>query len=218
MNIKRIIFWVCFVVVLGLIIWGMTVAANKQVTPGDLAQGTPAPVAAEDHVQGPSNAPVTLIEYSDFQCPACENYYFIVTKLIEEASSSIRFVYRHYPLPQHANAIAAAVASEAASSQGKFWPMYDLVFTNHTDWTEEADPTKIFIGYASKIGLDVPRFTTDLKDSKLRDKVMANLAEGQGLGINSTPTFFVNGKAIKNPQSYAEFKALIDKAASSNPS
>lgn len=215
MNTKRIIFWICFLTILALILWGLGVAMTRKA-PGsdDSGHGTPPPITSSDHVQGPANAPVTLIEYSDFQCPACENVYFTVTKLLKEASSSIRFVYRHfplYPLP-HKNALNASIASEAAGAQGKFWEMYDELFTNHTDWTELDDPTPIFVGYAKKIGLDTAKFTADLKNDALKNKILADLQGGQDIGINATPSFFVNGKFITNPQKYAEFKAIIDEA------
>ncbi len=215
MNTKRIFFWTCFIIVLALIIWGLIVAMNKGARPLNLA--APAPVAAADHVLGSANASVTLVEYSDFQCPACENFYPIVKRLYDESSSTMRLVYRHFPLTQHPNAVPAAMASEAASVQGKFWPMFDQLFSNHADWTELSDPTPIFIGYATKIGLDVNRFKADLASSTLRDIVNADQDEGIHLGIDQTPTFFINSKVIVNPQSYDQFKALIDAAASSSP-
>ncbi len=213
MNIKRLLFWICFLLFLALIFWGLAVAINKPLTAGPGSLSTPAPISSLDHVYGPANAPVTLIEYSDFQCPACEAKFFVVSKLLADASTTVRLVYRYFPLPQHANAISSAMAAEAAGAQGKFWDMYDLLFTNHIDWTELADPTSVYIGYAKKIGLDTDKFTTDLGSSTLRAKIDADLADGQAIGINATPTFFINGKVINTPQTYAEFKDLIDKAA-----
>jgi protein-disulfide isomerase len=220
MNIKRLTFWIIFVLILGLIVWGLYAAMNK--SPSSLPKvGVPAPVTATDHILGPVDAPVTLIEYSDFQCPACELYYSMVKQLVNESSTTMRLVYRHFPLDevlpggqvQHPNADAAAEASEAAGAQGKFWEMYDLLFANHTDWTELPDPTAVFVGYATKIGLNVDQFKKDLVSQPIRDVVQADKSEGVSLGINQTPTFFVNGKAIVNPQSYEAFKALIDSAA-----
>ena len=217
MNIKRTVFWITFLGILALIIWGLAVAMNRPLNVGDSPAGSPAPVSDTDHVQGPVNAPVTLIEYSDFQCPACENYYYFVVKLLQdEPSTTVRFVYRHYPLPQHANAIPAAMASEAAGLQGKFWGMYDLIFKNHADWTELADPTSVFVGYATTLGLDVVKFKTDLKSKDLVARIAAYSDSGQTTGINATPTFFINGKPITNPQAYADFKKLIDQAASAS--
>ncbi len=214
MNIKRIIFWVCFLIILALIVWGLAVAMSKPVIAPGVATGSPAPVSEVDHVKGPSTAPVTIIEYSDFQCPACENYYPVVSRLLEESSTTVRFVYRHFPLSQHPNAMPAAMASEAASQQGKFWEMYDLIFKNHSDWTESADPTPTFVGYANTLGLDIPRFIGDLGTSTSKQAIEADSQSGQKAGINATPTFFINGKAINTPSTYAEFKKLIDQATS----
>ncbi len=217
MNTKRIIFWVVFLIVLALIVWGLAVAMSKPVTVGGVVTGTAAPVSEIDHVQGSASAPVTLIEYSDFQCPACENFYYSVEKLLQdEPTTTLRFVYRQFPLPQHANAIPSATAAEAAGKQGKFWEMYSVIFKNHTDWTELADASPVFAGYAKTIGLDMDKFAADLKVPTLQAKIQADLQSGQVAGINATPTFFINGKAINNPKSYADFKKLIDEAASTS--
>ncbi|MCL5782217.1 MAG: DsbA family protein [Patescibacteria group bacterium] len=208
---KRILFWLGFIVVLGFIIWGLIVALQKPVN--GTSAGAPSPISTIDHVKGPENAPVTIIEFSDFQCPACEAYYSLVSKIVNDYPDTVRLVYRHFPLPQHPNAIPAAMASEAASAQGKFWEMYDLLFSNHADWTELADPTDVFIGYAGKIGLNVEQFKQDISSSTLKARVQANADEAVKIGVNYTPSFFVNGKIINNPQSYEEFKAIIEKAA-----
>lgn len=215
MNTKRIIFWLGFVVVLALIIWGLIASIDKQAkTPGNGSKlGVPAPVAATDHVRGPENATVTLIEYSDFQCPACELYYPIVEQLLASSTVPIRMVYRHFPLPQHANATISAQASEAAAIQGKFWEMYRLIFANHAEWTELGDPREVFVGYARLIGLDVVQFKADMDGAVAKDAVQRQLAEAQTLGIYQTPTFFLNGKIIENPQGYEPFKTAIEAAA-----
>ncbi|MBU6231765.1 MAG: thioredoxin domain-containing protein [Patescibacteria group bacterium] len=217
MNKRRILFWSGFVIVLGLIVWGLVASMNQPSAGLSLAE--PAPVTAKDHVIGPADAPVTLIEYSDFQCPACEAYYPIVTQVFQESSSTMRLVYRHFPLPQHPNAVPAAVASEAANVQGKFWGMYNMLFENHADWTELSDPTPVFVGYAEKLGLDVAQFKADLASSTIRGIVTADEDEGIHIGIDHTPTFFLNGKELQPQQiqDYASFKAAVDAAASSSP-
>lgn len=222
MNIKRIFFWIVFLLVITLIIWGLAVAMNKTGPGTDL--GKPMAIGPSDHVFGEIGAPVTLVEYSDFQCPACETYYYFVKKLLDEESSKITFVYRHFPLDgrlpdgtiQHPNALPAAMAAEAAGAQGKFWDMYDLIFSNHTDWTELKDPTDVFVGYASRLGLDATQFKTDLASTTLKDHVNADKDDGIRIGINATPTFFLNGKAIVNPANYEQFKAIIDAAVAGN--
>ncbi len=214
MNTKRIIFWLCFLVILGLIIWGLVVAQNKPSGQG--SYGTPAAVMPSDHVLGPSDAKVTLIEYGDFQCPACGAYAPLVERLAaEEATGTLRVVFRHFPLPQHQNAIVAAEAAEAASNQGKFWEMYRLLYDNQAAWeSQSADAAKAeFAGYALQLGLDKATFAADSAASSTADRVAKDAAEAQSLSLDYTPTFFVNGKVITNPQGYEPLKALIDAAA-----
>jgi protein-disulfide isomerase len=215
MNTKRIIFWASFIIILGLIFWGLTVAMNKSSSgPTGSTLLPPAPVTSADHILGPKNAPVTMIEYGDFQCPACGAYYPLVKRLTEEASTTLRLVFRHFPLQQHANAPITADASEAAALQGKFWEMFDLIYAHQADWSTVADAHSIMDGYAEKIGLDMIKFKSDIDSAAVKASVDADAAEALKIGIDATPTFFVNGKAIANPQSYDAFKALIEAAAS----
>ena len=214
MNIKRIVFWLSFIVVLALIIWGLVVAMNKAPSTG-IKLGTPSPVTTADHVRGSLDAPVTIVEYSDFQCPACALYYPLIEKLLNEYTTTVRFVYRHYPLyPRpHKNANSAAYASEAAALQGKFWEMYQLLFENQKSWENLADPTSVYKEYATRIGLNVESFKKDMMSDAVKARVQGDHDEAVTLGVNSTPTFFVNGRAIVNPQGYEAFKKLIDDEA-----
>lgn len=209
MNTKRIIFWAGFIIILILIVWGLIVSMGRDTSTGNRA-GTPGPITSADHILGNEDAPVTIIEYSDFQCPACQIYFYIMEKVIASSTVPIRLVYRHFPLSQHINAIPSALASEAAGQQGKFWEMYKLLFENQTDWAELNDPSSSFIGYASQIGLNIEKFKTDMASSTLKNKITASADEGTKIGVNSTPTFFINGKVIDNPQGYEAFKTLIE--------
>lgn len=213
MNIKRLIFWASFVIILGLIIWGLVVAMNKTPNPGS-GLGEPSPVTSIDHVRGPADAPVTIIEYSDFQCPACATYYNLVERLLNESTTTVRFVYRHFPLfpIPHKNAVIASEASEAAALQGKFWEMYSLIFENQRLWETSDTASQIFEGYAERIGLNVEIYKKDVVSDAVKARVDRDRKEGDSLGINSTPTFFINGKAIINPNNYESFKALVEKA------
>ena len=212
---KRIIFWIIFLLVLALIIWGLFVAMSKSPATGLPNVGAPAPVTAADHVEGPANAPVTLIEYGDFECPACAGYAPVVEQLFSSSSSTLRVVFRHFPLPQHLNAPIAAQASEAAAGQGKFWDMYKLLYAGQNSWANlsVSDAAKIFDEYASQLGLNIQKFDVDMMSTTTQAFIQSELAEGQQLGIDYTPTFFVNGKIIQNPQSYDAFKAIIDAAS-----
>ena len=217
MNTKRTIFWIAFVIVLGLIIWGLIVAMNKApANPNGLPPGTPAAVSTTtDHIEGPADAPVTLIEYGDFQCPACAEYAPIVEQLSTSSTTPLQLVFRNFPLPQHANALISAQAAGAAGLQGKFWGMYQLLYAGQSAWENDsdADARTVFAGYAAQLGLNAAQFAGDIDSPAVKAKIQSDLAEGQSLGIDYTPTFFLNGNAIQNPQGYDAFKAVIDAAA-----
>lgn len=217
MNIKRIIFWIVFLVVIALIIWGLAVAMNKTPGSGGPTLGEPTAVTLADHVKGVAEAPVTIIEYSDFQCPACAVYYPLVERVAAEASTTVRFVYRHFPLfpIPHKNSVIAAHASEAAAMQGKFWEMYRMLFDNQKLWETSDTAATVFEGYAERIGLNLTAYKKDVVSDAVKARVQRDRDEGDALGVNSTPTFFINGKSIVNPNSYEAFKTLIEEAARS---
>lgn len=174
--------------------------------------GELAAVSLGDIAAGPPEAPVTVIEYSDFQCPACKAYAPLVKELIAASNGGVRVVYRHFPLPQHPNAIPTAIASEAAARQGKFWEMSDLIFARQDEWKNADNPNELLKQYAAQLKLDSAVFETDLADPAMREKVLNDLATGQKAGVNATPTFFVNGKKIQNPRSLEEFTEIINAA------
>ena len=215
MNTKRILSWGAFILVIILIVWGMIAAANKAkretagIAPVDQ-------VAATDWVKEATSSPsVTLVEYSDFQCPACALYFPVVEKLLAEKGDKVRFVYRHFPLPQHGNAIPASQASQAAGNQGKFWEMYAMLFETQTDWENAANAKAIFSGNAAKLSLDMTKYAIDVESQANLDKINNDTKSGLKAGVNSTPTFYLNGKKI-TPNDYEEFKKLIDEAAAAN--
>ena len=142
--IKKIFVWLGALIVLSLIVVGGAIlfVQNQSATlSGNVTGLTPA-ISASDHFLGNPGAKVTLVEYADFECPACAEYYPLVKQLANDYTDKILFVYRYFPLPQHANAIPTAKASEAAGDQGKFWEMHDLLFDNQTKWENVSDPNK----------------------------------------------------------------------------
>lgn len=214
MNINRMITWGVFIVVICLIIWGMIVSANKNSNKnGYIAEMNQ--VSSTDWVTGNASSSILLVEYSDFQCPACALYFPLIERLIKEEGDKIRFVYRNFPLPQHQNAIPAAQSAGAAGLQGKFWDMYKLIFSTHDEWEYSTSSKDIFRGYAQKIGLDMVKYDNDLDSNTVKEKISADTKQGANAGIDSTPTFYLNGKKIINPRSYDEFKKLIDEALQS---
>jgi len=207
------IFKLVVVVMLGLGIFGIWKFVSAPAEP--VAEGSALDVTDKDWVKGKSDAPVTLIEYTDFQCPACGAYYPIVKQLSDEMGDQLRLVVRHYPLVTiHKNALSGSRAAEAAGRQGKYWDMYDLLFVHQAEWSLAEDPLKsILPAYAGQIGLDVDKFRADMVDSTLDDKITADRQTGNDLKITGTPSFFLNGKLIKNPTSIEDFKKVIGNVA-----
>jgi protein-disulfide isomerase len=188
--------------------WGVSRLGSA---PANGAAGWVDAVSDQDWGKGNRLAAVTLIEYSDFQCPACAAYYPLVSRLSDEFPDQLHLVYRYYPLMQiHQNALASAKAAEAAGRQGKFWEMHDLLFQKQKDWSELSDPTDTFVGYARELVLDEAQWQSDLKNSDVEKVVLAQAEQGNRDGVNATPTFFLNGQKIDNPQSYDEFKRVVE--------
>lgn len=164
----------------------------------------------KDHVLGKKDSKVVLVEYSDFQCPACKAYQPMIKQVIEKYKDKITFTYRHFPLPLHLNAVSAAQAAEAAALQNKFWEMHDMLFDTQTDWEGSKKPQDIFVKYATKLKLNVDTFKKDLQSSGVADRVTVDKDSGRQYGVDSTPTFFLNGVKLDSPQSFADFEKLID--------
>ena len=149
------------------------------------------PVADDrDHVQGPADAAVTLLEYGDYECPFCGAAYPIVKQVQETMGERLRFVFRNFPITTaHPHAEQAAEAAEAAAAQGQFWPMHDLLYENQRHLE-----TDDLIAYASRLGLDVPRFQRELADHVHAARVREDFVSGVRSGVNGTPTFYIDGE------------------------
>lgn len=172
-------------------------------------------VQASQHVTGKNTMGVTLLEYGDFQCPYCGQYYPIVKGVVEQYGDKIAFQFRNFPLVQiHKNAMAASRAAEAADKQGRYWEMHDLLYTNQSSWSESSNPTTFFNQYATQLSLNQKQFTSDMNSQATLDVINADLAAGGKVGVDSTPTFFINGKKVTSqPRSVADFSKLIEDAA-----
>jgi protein-disulfide isomerase len=148
------------------------------------------------HARGAEQAPVTLEEFADFQCPPCGALHPELKKIEAEYGERLRFVFRHYPLAIHAHASDAARASEAAAAQNRFWEMHDLLFERQREWSDAADVRTIFTGYARTLGLDVERFTRDMDAPETVARIFSDRKRGESVKIAGTPTLFVNGREI----------------------
>jgi protein-disulfide isomerase len=166
------------------------------------------------NVKGNPDAVVKLVEYSDLQCPACASFQPILNEIINEYGADLSFEYKHFPLPIHNLAEAAARAAEAAGQQDAFFAYHDLLFANQATWSKNPNPSAFFIQYAEELSLDTAMFKRHMNASLIREKVQKEGAEARELGLTGTPTFFLNGERMKFT-SYEEFKTQI--AAAINP-
>jgi len=156
--------------------------------------------------KGNPNAPVTIVEFTDFQCPSCAQQHPVLERIVSEFGDRVRLVVRDFPLSQHANAPKAAEAAEAAREQGKYWEYVTALFRNQS--ALEVDKLR---QYASELGLDRVRFDAALDSGKFAEKVQRDLLEGQRLGVGGTPTFYVNGRRVSD-RSYESLKATVEAA------
>lgn len=148
------------------------------------------PVGPKDHAAGPADAPVTLVEYGDFECPYCGQAYPIVKALQQRLGSRLRVVFRNFPLSEsHPHAQHAAEAAEAAGAQGRFWEMHDALYEH-----QDALGDRALVGYATEIGIDAARVARELESGEWEDKVRSDFRGGVRSGVNGTPTFFINGE------------------------
>lgn len=154
-----------------------------------------APVAARDHVTGPASAPVTLVEYGDFECPSCRKAWPMVKELQRRLGDKLRFVFRNFPLTKlHPNAERAAEAAEAAAAQGAYWQMHDRLFERQFALEDDN-----LIEYAGDLGLDADRLRAELQGGTYRRRVKEDVSSGIQSGVNGTPTFFINGERYDGP-------------------
>ena len=211
---KSLLIWTIVAVVALIAVFVGIDSASKQRAPNNPSDQNNSidGVKEDDHVKGGNfSSPVTIIEYSDFQCPACAAYYPITKKIFETNGAKVQFVYRYFPLESiHANALPASQAAEAAGKQNKFWEMHDLLFERQKEWSNEKSPRDIFARYAGELRLNTGNFIADFENPATKDRIQKDYQSGTRARIEGTPTFFINGAKIDNPRSYDEFQKLID--------
>jgi protein-disulfide isomerase len=174
-----------------------------------------APGAEPPHVIGVSNAPVTLEEFGDYQCPPCGNLHPVLKRIEHDYGSRVRVVFRNLPLESiHKNAFLAARAAEAAGLQGKFWEMHDLLYERQKDWSGVPLPRPVFSGYARQLGLDIARFERDIDRPEVGVRIGADMRRADSLRVSSTPTVFLNGRELPPSKSLdeKELRGEIDAA------
>ncbi len=201
-KIKETLTWLLpAVLVIGGIVW-LVMSGGKGSIDGTV--DTSAMPVAEDRLYGKIGAKVALVEYGDFQCPACAAYWPAVQQLKAKYPNDLVIAYRHFPLVNvHPLATPAAVAAEAAHAQGKFWEMHDKLYENQKTWVIAEDVQTEFRTYAEQIGLDMQKYDADFKNAKAFEPlIIAHMKSGGALKVTGTPSFFLNGKraAVQSPQ------------------
>jgi NhaA family Na+:H+ antiporter len=162
------------------------------------------------HFRGPANAPITLMEFGDYQCPTCGAYAPIVLDLMKRYPTQIRLEFHHFPLVQlHPNAMAAALAAEAAGDQGKFFEMHDTIFAHQQDWSRLENPESEFMIYAGQLGLNINQFMQATRSPDVQSRVLQDVVRARDANINAVPSFFINGEAISLPSNLDAFSAVI---------
>jgi protein-disulfide isomerase len=170
------------------------------------------------HIRGNPNAPVTLEEFGDFQCPPCGTFATFGEELLKEYDSRLRIVFRNFPLQGHEHAREAALAAEAAGMQGHFWEMHDVLYREQVFWSYAPNARELFESYAGTIGLNLDQFRKDMDSEKVKERVDSDHARGDSLGIKVTPTLFINNQPVdpkdKNPEGV---RAAINAALAAKP-
>ncbi len=215
-TIKTAFIWIGVVVV---VVGGIIALAKFGGSPsGGTSTKTVNAISADDWTKGTADAKVNVIEYSDPQCPACASYEPIVKQVIENYGDKIQFVYRHFPLRSiHKNGQMAAQFAEAAGQQGKFWEYHDKLFDAQSEWSDLGNPQSKFKEYGKTLELDEAKLESYATSQAAKDRVDNDYNSGAIANVNATPTFFLNGKKISNPQTYQDFAKLLDEALKANP-
>ncbi len=197
-----------------LFVQAIPIGKSLPSTSSTTSSTTPAQVDVgvdDDPVEGDPNAPVTIIEFSDFQCPYCGRFFNQTLPQIREEyinTGKVKLVYRDYPLNFHQYAQKAAEAGECAHEQGMFWEMHDVLFEKQNEWENVGEDK--FKEYASELGLDTTQFNDCLDSGKYKDEVQADFSEGSAAGVRGTPAFFINGQLLSGAQPFSAFQAVID--------
>lgn len=168
-------------------------------------------IVRNDSLKVGNGEKITLVEFADFECPACAIVSPAIEKILEEYKKDITFVFRHFPLTQHYNAVLAGKAGEAANDQGKFAEMYKKIYAERARWGDRKTlQTEVFIQFAREIGLDVEKFRSDIESDKYEEKIKNDFRDGISLGVNSTPTFFINNIKYVGAIPYENLKEIVE--------
>ena len=191
-------FWIVFIVIV-VAVFGLAISSSKKDSSSNRKIEDPAVLQADDHIRGKSDSKVYVINYGDFECPACNAWEPELQKITQEYGDRVAFVYRHFPLTdKHINAFAAARASEAAAKQGKFWEMHDKLYSTWNEWKgDNKSAQSKFEAYAEQLGLDMNKFKEDYLSEEVADRINSDASSASKVGAEGTPTFLLNGQIVE---------------------
>jgi protein-disulfide isomerase len=212
---RRFYIGLAVVAVAGVVLLSLTMSKAKPAPA--VTRVNVMPAKAEGYLLGDSTAPVQIMEFADFECPACGNFAVITEpdvrkRLIDTKEASLRFF--DFPLPMHKNTMAASNAAACAADQGKFWAMHDSLFYNQPEWNGEAtsNPGKVFARFARGLGLNMDEWQKCFDEQKHQDRILGNQQEGERRKVMQTPTFIIGDRMIPGSLSFDQFKAYVDSA------
>lgn len=207
------LFWIAIVIIAilggGFFAWSTSQTADNTLADAKLLMNS----TSHTTEKGTRIYPVTLVEFGDYQCPACGFAEAIVEKILAD-NPKVKLVFRNFPLAMHKNALLAAEAAEAAGAQGKFWDMHNVLYINQDLWSSAEDPMAVMLEIAKKINVpDLEKFKADVTAKKFASVISKDQQDGNALGVNSTPTFYINGKKYTGKNSLENLQKAIDDAA-----
>jgi protein-disulfide isomerase len=198
------------VLVVALLIWSVNYSKNTKIEMAEKNTPSILEVKSDDYKKGALNGKVVLVEYLDFECEGCKAFYPILKDLQKDFPNDLTIVNRYFPLGGHKNSMTAALAVEASARQGKYYEMHDKMFETQDTWGNKgmADPT-IFLPFAKEIGLDMNKYSEDVKSESAKSRVERDVKEGNTLGNTGTPSFYLQGKKMENIKSYEDLKSRV---------
>jgi protein-disulfide isomerase len=189
----------------------LTIGADETISGKGLAKSI--------HIRGNPEAPLTLEQFGDFECPSCKNVATFLDQVIKEYHPSVRLIFRNFPLTMHQHARDAALAAEAAGLQGRYWEMHDMLFREQPVWSSASDAGMWFDSYAETLGLDLNQFRKDVKSDKVRERIESDQARARSLGVKVVPTLFVDKHQVETNEGTPEgMHRLVDEAVKAKTS
>jgi protein-disulfide isomerase len=203
--------------------WGAWLQAGYPVEGKQAADATPTSAAGEEAgVLGSASAPVTIFEYSDYQCPYCRRHVLQTLPQIKKTyidTGQVRYVFKDFPLESHANALQAAEAARCAGAQGAFWSMHDRLFETQSEWAgqDQQQVLDTFVRYAQGLGLDTATFRECIASEQFAAQIAQDMQDGQQAGVQGTPSFLIDGQLLPGAYPFESFQEMIEAALRAGP-